>query len=293
MPNYDNIAKFVNAGIRGVRAVDKDVPVMLHLDNGGNNALYREWFDEFTKRGEDFQIIGLSYYPFWHGTLDMLTDNMNDIAERYGKDLIVAEVSMGYTMEDYKDYEKLSDEERKGYATKQELVEKIEYPMMVQGQYDFMEDFLNRISHIKGNRGKGFFYWEPAWLPVNVYDSSAENAARRPCQPTGAWEKYGSGWASSYAGEYDAADAGKWYGGSAVDNQALFDFTGHPLESLKTFAYVHTGTKTKREVVSITVDDVEIEITDIANVALPTAATVAYNEWQFRERRHHLGGWST
>lgn len=61
-----------------------------------------------------------------------------------------------------------------------------------------------------------------------------------------AWEKYGSGWASSYAGEYDAADAGKWYGGSAVDNQALFDFTGHPLESLKTFAYVHTGTKTKR-----------------------------------------------
>ena len=60
---------------------------------------------------------------------------------------------MGYTMEDYKDYEKLSDEERKGYATKQELVEKIEYPMTVQGQYDFMEDFLNRISHIKGNRG--------------------------------------------------------------------------------------------------------------------------------------------
>ena len=104
----------------------------------------------------DFQIIGLSYYPFWHGTLDMLTDNMNDIAERYGKDLIVAEVSMGYTMEDYKDYEKLSDEERKGYATKQELVEKIEYPMTVQGQYDFMEDFLNRISHIKGNRGKDF-----------------------------------------------------------------------------------------------------------------------------------------
>ena len=53
---------------------------------------------------------------------------MNDIAERYGKDLIVAEVSMGYTMEDYKEYEKLSDEERKGYATRPALVEKIEYP---------------------------------------------------------------------------------------------------------------------------------------------------------------------
>ena len=111
VPNYDNIAKFVNAGIRGVRAIDEDVPIMIHLDNGGNNALYREWFDEFTKRGEDFQLIGLSYYPFWHGTLDMLTNNMNDIAERYGKELIIAEVSMGYTMEDYKDYEKLTDEQ--------------------------------------------------------------------------------------------------------------------------------------------------------------------------------------
>ena len=139
VPNYDNIAKFVNAGIRGVRAIDEDVPIMIHLDNGGNNALYREWFDEFTKRGEDFQLIGLSYYPFWHGTLDMLTDNMNDIAERYGKELIVAEVSMGYTMEDYKEYEKLTDEQRKGYATRQELVDKIEDPMPDEGQYDIME----------------------------------------------------------------------------------------------------------------------------------------------------------
>lgn len=155
MPNYDNIAAFVNAGIRAVRKADEErlagsikgvcpqmeglskIPVMIHLDNGGNNALYREWFDNFTKRGEDFELIGLSYYPFWHGSLQMLNDNMNDIAKRYGKDLIVAEVSMGYTMDDYNDYEKLADEERKGYATKPALVEKIEYPMTVQGQYDF------------------------------------------------------------------------------------------------------------------------------------------------------------
>lgn len=203
VPNYDNIAKFVNAGIRGVRAVEKDVPVMIHLDNGGNNTLYREWFDEFTKRGEDFQIIGLSYYPFWHGTLDMLTDNMNDIAERYGKDLVIAEVSMGYTMEDYKAYEKLSDDERKGYATKPELVEKIEYPMTVQGQYDFMEDFLNRISHIKGNKGKGFFYWEPAWIPVA-----------------------GSGWATPASLKY-MNDKGPC--GNEWANQALFDYEGNAL----------------------------------------------------------------
>ena len=95
VPQYDNIARFLNAGIRAVRSVDPDLPVMLHLDNGGNNALYREWFDEFMKRGEEFEVIGLSYYPFWHGTLQDLEDNMHDISARYGKELIVAEVSHG------------------------------------------------------------------------------------------------------------------------------------------------------------------------------------------------------
>lgn len=206
VPNYDNIATFVNAGIRAVRKADATIPVMIHLDNGGNNALYREWFDNFTKRGEDFEIIGLSYYPFWHGSLQMLNDNMNDIAERYGKDLVIAEVSMGYTMEDYKNYEKLSDEERKGYATRPALVEKIEYPMTKQGQYDFMEDFLNRISHIKGGKGKGFFYWEPAWIPVP-----------------------GSGWATSASLKY-MNDPGPC--GNEWANQALFDYDGNALPTL-------------------------------------------------------------
>ena len=206
VPNYDNIATFVNAAIRAVRKVDAAIPVMIHLDNGGNNALYREWFDNFTKRGEDFEIIGLSYYPFWHGSLQMLNDNMNDIAERYGKDLVIAEVSMGYTMEDYKNYEKLSDEERKGYATRPALVEKIEYPMTKQGQYDFMEDFLNRISHIKGGKGKGFFYWEPAWIPVP-----------------------GSGWATPASLKY-MNDPGPC--GNEWANQALFDYDGNALPTL-------------------------------------------------------------
>ena len=206
VPNYDNIATFVNAGIRAVRKADAAIPVMIHLDNGGNNALYREWFDNFTKRWEDFEIIGLSYYPFWHGSLQMLNDNMNDIAERYGKDLVIAEVSMGYTMEDYKNYEKLSDEERKGYATRPALVEKIEYPMTKQGQYDFMEDFLNRISHIKGGKGKGFFYWEPAWIPVP-----------------------GSGWATPASLKY-MNDPGPC--GNEWANQALFDYDGNALPTL-------------------------------------------------------------
>lgn len=205
-PEYDNIARFVSAGIRAARSVDRRIPIMLHLDNGGNNALYRSWFDEYCKRGEDFDIIGLSYYPFWHGTLQMLSDNMADIAERYRKDLIVAEVSMGYTMEDYAAYEGLAAHERKGYATRQSLVEKIEYPMTKQGQCDFMKDFLMRIQNVPNNRGKGFFYWEPAWIPVA-----------------------GSGWATESSLQY-MDDKGPC--GNEWANQALFDYDGNALPAL-------------------------------------------------------------
>ena len=203
VPNYDSIARFVNAGIRAVRKANAEIPVMIHLDNGGNNTLYREWFDHFMERGEDFEIIGLSYYPFWHGTLDMLTDNMNDIAERYGKDLIVVEVSMGFTMENYQEYEQLEDDERMGYATKPALVEKIEYPMTIQGQYDFMEDFLNRVRNIRDGKGKGFFWWEPAWIPVK-----------------------GSGWATEASLEYIQSEGPC---GNEWANQALFDYEGNAL----------------------------------------------------------------
>lgn len=203
---YDNIAAFVSAGIRAVRKSNPDIPVMIHLDNGGNNELYRRWFDNYVARGEDFDLIGLSYYPFWHGTMDQLINNMNDMAKRYHKDLIIAEVSMGYTMEDYKAYEKLSDSERKGYATKPSLVEKIEFPMTREGQADFMRTLLSRLETVAEQRARGFFWWEPAWIPVP-----------------------GSGWATPASLEY-MHDPGPC--GNEWANQALFDYDGNALPTL-------------------------------------------------------------
>lgn len=204
-PEFDNIARYVSAGIRGVRAVDKDVPIMIHLDNGGNNEMYREWFDEFVSRENDFQIIGLSYYPFWHGTLGQLDYNMNDMAERYNKELIVAEVSMGFTMVDYAEYEKLPSDKRKGMATREELVEDLAYPMTKEGQAGFMKDIMTRIALVPG--GRGFFYWEPGWIPVP-----------------------GCEWATPAALEY-TGEAGP--GGNEWANQALFDYEGNALPALE------------------------------------------------------------
>ncbi len=206
-PAYDVIRRLVNAGIRGVRKCAADIPVMLHLDNGGNNDLYREWFDHFMDGGEEFEYIGLSYYPFWHGSLQMLSDNMNDIAVRYGKKLIAAEVSRGFTMEDYASYEKLSAGERKGMATRQSLVDKIDYPMTKQGQCDFMRDFMQVIKDVPENKGCGFYYWEGAWIPVP-----------------------GSGWATPASLAY-MQDPGPC--GNEWANQALFDYDGRVLPAME------------------------------------------------------------
>ncbi|MCD7920312.1 MAG: glycosyl hydrolase 53 family protein [Clostridiales bacterium] len=208
-PNFGAIVRFLNAAIRAVREADGNIPVMLHLDNGGNNALYRSWFDSyFAHGGADFEYIGLSYYPFWHGTLLDLEANMNDIAVRYRKNLILTEVSTAFTMEEYQAYEQLPDALRKGMATTSALVEPVPYPMSPEGQSAFLEDIMELIRAVPEGRGKGFFYWEPAWLPVP-----------------------GSGWANDAALAYTGE---RGPGGNEWANQALFDYEGRALPALET-----------------------------------------------------------
>ena len=203
-PAFDNIASFISSGVRACREYDPSVPVMIHLDNGGNNPMYIEWFDNYFQSGEDIDVIGLSYYPFWHGNMASLEYNLRDMEKRYGKQTVVAEVSTGFTMEDYAAYEQLSPSERKGYATSDALVEKAEYPMTEEGQCDFMAEFM-RISSA-GPLNKGFFYWEPGWIPVP-----------------------GVGWATDAALKYTGE---KGPGGNEWANQALFDYEGHALPAL-------------------------------------------------------------
>ena len=205
-PHWDTICRYVTAGVQAVREEAPRARVMVHLDNGGNHGLYREWFDHYFRLGGDCDVIGLSYYPFWHGSLRDLADNMNDIAPRYGKDLVVVETSMGFTMDSYAAREGLDETERKGAATRPALAEQVPYPMTAQGQADFTRDLLEVICGVPGGRGKGLFWWEPAWIPVP-----------------------GSGWASqagwTYVGEQGP-------GGNEWANQALFDFDGNPLPAL-------------------------------------------------------------
>jgi beta-galactosidase len=96
--NPDNLAALLKAGTEAVKEVDPEISVMMHLALGGQNEESVFWFDNMIARGVQFDIIGLSYYPRWHCTLDDLNANMHDLINRYGKDVNVVEYS-AYKME--------------------------------------------------------------------------------------------------------------------------------------------------------------------------------------------------
>lgn len=89
----DQLAELLKAGIEGVNDVEPSIPVMMHLALGGQNEEAVFWLDNMIARGVKFDIIGLSYYPRWHGTLDDLQKNLYDLAIRYKKPLNIVEYS--------------------------------------------------------------------------------------------------------------------------------------------------------------------------------------------------------
>jgi beta-galactosidase len=91
--NPDQLAELLKAGVEGVKAADPGLPVMMHIALGGQNDEAVFWLDNMIARGVKFDIIGLSYYPRWHGTLDDLKSNLANLLERYNKPLNVVEYS--------------------------------------------------------------------------------------------------------------------------------------------------------------------------------------------------------
>jgi arabinogalactan endo-1,4-beta-galactosidase len=91
--NLDQLAGLLQAGVEGTEAVDPDMPVMMHIALGGQNDEARFWLDNMIARGVEFDIIGISYYPRWHGTLEDLYSNLHDLVERYNKPVNVVEYS--------------------------------------------------------------------------------------------------------------------------------------------------------------------------------------------------------
>lgn len=91
--NFDGLAQLITAGTAAVKSVDPSIIMMLHVALGGQNDESVFFIDNMIARGVYFDVIGQSYYPKWHGTLDDLRDNLDDLARRYNRDIYVVEYS--------------------------------------------------------------------------------------------------------------------------------------------------------------------------------------------------------
>lgn len=158
-PNgYKFLAKLLNAGLQAVHDNDRDnkVKTMIHLA-GVDVNLYHTFFDNLIVKNKvnDFDIIGMSFYPFWHGTMDDLKNTMNDVSAKYNKDVIAVETAFGYTLED-------ADFEKNNFGTNEEKVSG--YKATVQGQATGLRDVMATVASVNDNRGLGIFYWAPDWV---------------------------------------------------------------------------------------------------------------------------------
>lgn len=200
---FDRLAALLNAGITGLRENLSDpgqVKIMLHLAEGTKNDMFRWWFDEITRRQVPFDVIGLSMYTYWNGPISALKANMDDISQRYQKDVMVVEAAYAYTL-------KNCDSAENSFQAKEE--KEGGYPATVEGQAAYLHDLMQAVLAVPNHRGKGVVYWEPTWIAVP-----------------------GNTWATPEGMKYIHDE---WNQGNARENQALFDCQGNVLPSIQVF----------------------------------------------------------
>ena len=245
---WKKITQLMSAGSKAVREVCPDALVAIHFANPEKVTNYVSYSKNLDYYGVDYDVFASSYYPFWHGTLENLSEVLSNVAETYDKKVMIAETSYAFTSENTDLYGNTIGDG--GGIVK-------EYPFTVQGQANLVRDVIDTAVN-KTTNCIGVFYWEGTWISVGNENYEANLAL---------WEKYGSGWATSYAADYDPDDAGAWYGGCAVDNQAFFDQNGKALESLKVFDLVRNGNKV--DVKADAIEDVELIIDLNGDIVLP------------------------
>ncbi|MEO6712380.1 MAG: glycosyl hydrolase 53 family protein [Mycobacteriales bacterium] len=159
-PGFTTLLKAGIAGAHAGAPQNHDPEIMIHIDRGGDNGGSRWFYDHMVEWGVAFDIIGLSYYPIWHGSLAALQDNLNDLAVRYDKDIVVVETAYPFTAAD-------GDLEDNFFPSSDpsSMPDLATYPATPAGQAAFFEALRAILRAVPNDRGLGFFHWEPGLLP--------------------------------------------------------------------------------------------------------------------------------
>ena len=201
---FDRLAHLLKAAIAGIRAgSDRGITprLMLHLAEGGDEAQCLRWFKAMQARDVPFDLVGLSFYPYWHGSLDDLSRTMNSLATQIRRQLLVVETAYGHDTVN-------QDAVRNAFGEREAV--RGGFAATPEGQLAFLAALRAAIAAVPDRLGLGFVYWEPGWIRVTG-DSWASQAGMAFL---GIDEPLGNGW----------------------ENQALFDREGRGLPALAAFA---------------------------------------------------------
>jgi arabinogalactan endo-1,4-beta-galactosidase len=169
--HWAEFGALVKAGLAGARAgnpAHHQLTTMIHIDRGGDNGGAVWFYDRLAEQDVSFDVIGLSYYPFWHGPFTALQQNLDDLAPRYGKDIVVAETAYPWTLGD-------GDQLANSLSSADQLPDGATYPATPQGQAAYFETLRRILLDVPDGRGVGFLDWEPAWIPGVGWEPGAGN----------------------------------------------------------------------------------------------------------------------
>lgn len=159
--HWPEFTTLIKAGIAGaLEGASKDhrPRLMMHVDKGGDNGVCRYFYDQLSSYGIDIDVIGLSYYPMWHGSLTDLATNLNDLATRYDKDIVVVETQYPWTITN-------GDGQDNFVRSGTPLPDGALYPATPEGQAGYYEALRSVLTAVPNGRGAGFMVWEPEWIP--------------------------------------------------------------------------------------------------------------------------------
>lgn len=203
--NYDSLRALLKAGIAACREIAPDASLVLHLERSYDQALYNEFFAQMSEL--DYDIIGFSYYPYWHGTFEQFFANVEN-CKKFGKRLMVVELGYGFTVEDYIKEAHGGAHLVVDAAMASELGFAHDYPLTPAGQAKFVREFL-KLARQHGV--EAVYYWEPLWIPGQGICWATEEAQR-------------------YTGEPKIKSCrNEWA------NQCLFDYNGEKLPAFDEF----------------------------------------------------------
>lgn len=244
--NWTQFTELLKSAIKAVREFNPSIKVMIHLSGHREVDYYISFFERLSNDNVDFDVIGLSFYTYWHGPLSKLREIIRELASRFNKTIVLAEIAYAWTLEDADGYPNIfgsGDMELRGG-----------YKASVQGQATMIRDLIEVLVQEAGERAGGVFYWGATWIPIP-----------------------GAGWKT---GE-----------GNPWENQALFDFQGKALPSLKVFKLVFEA----REIVEVKpielYDSTPINVTAYVGVkpALPSSVLAIYTDHSIRPTRVNWG----